>query len=210
MLYINRDWPVANGGYILQVQKETIRNNIIEVALDEFFQNGYEKTSMNTIATRCNISKSNMYRYFTSKEEIYEILIEPTRKLLLLVTKHLTSKELLDYPREVMVEMMVSELSKAIIGNRKQILIILHSDQSTSDKLIKQQILEEMIGCFLDFDLEKMPKAFSNVLANMIMSGLTSIIEHNEDIKEIHDQLKSLFSYHSNGCLALTSRCIEE
>jgi len=192
----------------LQVQKEEIRSRILEVALDEFFKNGYDKTSMNDISKRCDISKSNMYRYFTSKEEIYEVIIEPARNLFVKVAKFLTSKELLDYPREIMIKMMVSELSKAINGNRKQVLIILNSNENEKDRLVKQQILDEMINCFLGFNLEKMPSEFSRVLAEMIMSGITRIIENNEEPEKIKSQVRALFYYHSSGCLALSNRCV--
>ena len=56
----------------MQVKKDEIRNNILDTAQRLFIKRGYENTSMKQIAERSNISKSNIYRYFRSKEEIYE------------------------------------------------------------------------------------------------------------------------------------------
>lgn len=44
--------------------------DIIQAALDEFLEKGYEGTSMEAIAVRAGISKGGLYHHFKSKEEI--------------------------------------------------------------------------------------------------------------------------------------------
>ncbi|MCR5235232.1 MAG: TetR/AcrR family transcriptional regulator [Lachnospiraceae bacterium] len=58
----------------MQVKKDEIRNKILEMAQKLFIKRGYEKTSLKQIAEKSNISKSNIYRYYSSKEDIYEVL----------------------------------------------------------------------------------------------------------------------------------------
>ena len=66
----------------MQVQKDHIRNNIIESALEEFSSKGFRNATMNSIANCCKISKSNLYRYFTSKEDIcHELLKLPSLEI---------------------------------------------------------------------------------------------------------------------------------
>lgn len=47
------------------------KQKILEAALCEFGNNGYEKASLNTVCSACDISKGNIYHYFKDKDEIY-------------------------------------------------------------------------------------------------------------------------------------------
>lgn len=51
-------------------KKDTRLNDIIEAAICEFLDKGYEKTSMESIAKRANLSKGGLYHHFKSKLEI--------------------------------------------------------------------------------------------------------------------------------------------
>ena len=53
------------------------RANILDVATQLFAQNGFHATSIMDIATACQTSKSRLYHYFSSKEQVlYEILFD--------------------------------------------------------------------------------------------------------------------------------------
>ncbi len=43
---------------------------IIQAAVDEFLENGYDGTSMESIAQRAGVSKGGLYHHFSSKDEI--------------------------------------------------------------------------------------------------------------------------------------------
>jgi AcrR family transcriptional regulator len=51
-------------------KKENRVDEIIEAAISEFLENGYEKASMESIAKRANLSKGGLYHHFKSKSEI--------------------------------------------------------------------------------------------------------------------------------------------
>ncbi len=51
------------------------RKNIVEAAKLLFMQKGFEQTTMNDIAKEAQYSKSTIYVYFTSKNEIYYHII---------------------------------------------------------------------------------------------------------------------------------------
>ena len=59
----------------MQVKKTELYDRILMTAEKLFIRYGYAKTSLKLIAEKCYISKSNIYRYFSSKEEIYETLV---------------------------------------------------------------------------------------------------------------------------------------
>ena len=51
--------------------KKERRLKILSVAAELFFENGYERTSMDEINKRAGGSKGTLYRYFPSKEELF-------------------------------------------------------------------------------------------------------------------------------------------
>mgnify|MGYP002797285705 FL=1 len=58
----------------MQVLKDEIQEKILQSSLELFLQHGFEKTSIEKIAKQAYISKSNLYNYFKSKDEIFEKL----------------------------------------------------------------------------------------------------------------------------------------
>ncbi len=50
--------------------KQERTEEIIQAAVDEFLENGYEGTSMESIARRAGVSKGGLYHHFSSKDEI--------------------------------------------------------------------------------------------------------------------------------------------
>jgi AcrR family transcriptional regulator len=52
------------------------RENILAVAAEAFALEGYGITSMSSIAARLGGSKATLYKYFTSKEELFQAVME--------------------------------------------------------------------------------------------------------------------------------------
>lgn len=62
----------------MQVKKEEIRKKILDVAREEFIQNGFIGTSMRTIAKKSKISTSNIYNYFKNKDDLFAEILKST------------------------------------------------------------------------------------------------------------------------------------
>lgn len=63
---------VGNGGGIMEREKsKKVKEAILNVALEEFAQNGYQAASTNTICKKAEISKGLLYHYYGSKEDIF-------------------------------------------------------------------------------------------------------------------------------------------
>lgn len=54
------------------MKKNTMEIRINKVALKVFAEYGYKKTTMADIAQQLNVTPGNLYRYFSSKRELYE------------------------------------------------------------------------------------------------------------------------------------------
>lgn len=59
----------------MQYQKDEVRRRIVEEALKEFNESGYEGASIRSIARKSDTSVGNIYKYFKSKEALHESLI---------------------------------------------------------------------------------------------------------------------------------------
>jgi AcrR family transcriptional regulator len=58
------------------VEKDHIRQNIVQVASKIFTRFGFKKTTMEEIALASHMGKSSVYYYFSSKEEIFKAVVE--------------------------------------------------------------------------------------------------------------------------------------
>lgn len=52
------------------------RDRIINAALDEFSRNSFDKASTNNIVKNAKVSKGLLYHYFSSKQELYDYLMD--------------------------------------------------------------------------------------------------------------------------------------
>ncbi|MDO5521717.1 MAG: TetR/AcrR family transcriptional regulator [bacterium] len=52
------------------------KERILQEALKLFSQNGYMATSMNDIAKKLDVSKAALYKHYTSKQEIFDSILE--------------------------------------------------------------------------------------------------------------------------------------
>lgn len=56
--------------------REQLRRLILDCAMREFAQKGYESTSVDTIAERAGVGKGTVYRYSSSKEQLLEDVLD--------------------------------------------------------------------------------------------------------------------------------------
>lgn len=59
-----------------KLDRDARREAILDVAAEVFLEEGFDAASMSTIATKVGGSKSTLYNYFKSKEEIFQAHIE--------------------------------------------------------------------------------------------------------------------------------------
>ena len=62
----------------MQIPKEEIEQRILSIAQREFANKGFLQTSLRTIAGKAGISTSNIYRYFSSKDDLFISVVKPT------------------------------------------------------------------------------------------------------------------------------------
>ena len=59
----------------MQYQKEEVRNRILCAAYGEFLKYGFYRASMLQISSKARVPIGNLYRYFKSKEALFEAIV---------------------------------------------------------------------------------------------------------------------------------------
>lgn len=188
----------------MQVLKDDIRLAILDSALTEFSTKSYERATMSSIASRCKISKSNLYRYYESKESIYHALTAPVMTEIRRAATYMTSKELLIYSNDEIAKQLTEKLFPTVERYRKELLVIMNTTLPNQEQSLQEEVIEYMLKCFFTFDETKMPRNFAYTLASMVMNGICSIITECDSNEEIYEQLLALFRYHSRGVCAFS------
>ena len=64
----------------MEQKKEQKRSDILRAALDTFLSEGYVGASMDAIAAKAGVTKQTVYRYFDSKERLFQDALEARRE----------------------------------------------------------------------------------------------------------------------------------
>jgi len=191
-------------GETMQVQKDYIRLQILEAALEEFSSKGFRNATMSSIAGRCMISKSNLYRYFTSKEDIcHELLAKPSLEIKNALGV-LTGRELLAFSNDEIAQRMTQALFPVMYKYRKEMMIIISPDAPEEGVALKQMIEQELMKNFIAFDPQRTPEGFASSLVKMLMAGVENILVNHISDENMKEQLNSLLRYHLRGVLAFS------
>ena len=101
-----------------RLSAEARRRLIVDAARDVFLENGEAGARLRDIADRAGITEAYLYRYFTSKAELYHAAVfEPVERIVegfearldeLTATNGITGAELVGRLNEIMLEFMVA------------------------------------------------------------------------------------------------------
>lgn len=126
----------------MQYLKDEVRNSIAEEALKEFMEKGYQGASIRSIAKKSNTSVGNIYKYFSSKEDLYENLIGSVYYKVMDYIKQFDKVELNDKAMLIFYELM-EKIMEIFNENSTEVSILLN--QSKGSKY------ENCKGIFVDF-----------------------------------------------------------
>ena len=178
----------------MQIKKDEIYQRILSISKKLFINKGYEKTSLRMVADKCFISKSNIYRYFRSKEEIYETLVRPARQNVIDAIGHFGSKDYAGNYTVDKIEDVSTALAKVMSKHREGLLIMLKAVGSKD----RAMFTEMMTGFFVEAcPIED--EEFKIQIVSILIMGLTDILLKYSDEDEIRYRLRLLVSYHYLG-----------
>jgi AcrR family transcriptional regulator len=190
----------------MQYQKDEVRNRIVEEALIEFNEKGYEGASIRSIAKKSNTSVGNIYKYFKSKEDLYENLIGSIYNRFIGYVKQFDKVEL-NEKAEVVFFQLVDEIMEIFNVSNVEISILLNKSEGS--------IYENCKSVFVDFatriSTEKMQYELSTrgkrlknnfiiyVLSHSLIESIALIVRERTDGAEVRKLIVNLIDvFYSN------------
>ncbi|MFQ7234423.1 MAG: TetR/AcrR family transcriptional regulator [Enterococcus hulanensis] len=133
------------------------RQELIEIALKQFLENGYEKTSIRSILKEANGEIGMFYHYFESKKEIYEAALEKYNEEYIVKLTEVANNNYLDFNEKL-----------------KQVFTLLPSSISEYRLMYTEKVNPEIMTILLSRTLLKIEPIFEQI----IIEGIK-----NEDIR---------------------------
>ena len=169
-----------------------LNEKILNIALDSFYKEGYEKTSMRVISYKCRTSVGNLYRYFKNKEEVFTTLTSPVAtKLREIMDEAIKtgSTNLLNEDLQLVLKHfyeLVEEYPKHLV-----IYLEYYGEQASGDALLAFK--EYMLSTIKNF-LSNMDDNLVKLTYNYLVYGVIYLIR-NEKKENLVNSLNALFIY---------------
>ena len=162
---------------IVQVLKDELRHKILLESEHLFLQRGYDRTSLQMIADKVNISKSNLYHYFKNKEELFY--------------------ELTDSAAD-------EEVLSLLLAEKYGLLLIMEQANGTRYENLRPVMIELIASKIVPMlaDEENSPM-MAQIMARNLVDGTVHILKNRVRPSEVRAGLNQLITYHTQGMHAL-------
>lgn len=190
----------------MQVLKEEVRSNILAAAKELFYDKGYNNASIRDIARKAGITEGNVYRYFTSKENILEGIVQPAfEQIMEFITfseqmieeggiysfqkfRDIINQSILRITKEFRLELLI--LFKGTTGTRfektREELVAL-IEKRICEGMLKKVCLEAQETVFL-----------SKIIAHAFLDSLIMVISDVEGNDKLEKMIRWLNDYFFN------------
>lgn len=204
ILILNKEWTVV----IMQVLKDEVQEKILQSALTLFLKYGFEKTSIEKISKQAHISKSNLYNYFKSKDEIFERLTSSAANEFIKVIEQFSTNQFAPKFCEAGFEdMMVTRIFDLIDKNRNELLLLMLGSKGTKYEHLKEQLTNQIATKFM-FDYKSYfsdSDPIVTIITHNLFDGIINVTIYSQSSEELHFNLQRLIRYHVKGFSALIS-----
>ena len=190
----------------MQVLKEEVRQKIKKAAISEFEENGYQKTSMRSIALNAGVTVGNLYRYFENKDDLFNVIIQPAfqeiYKFIDEFARFKKSKLSEEKQKEDFIKMFEGSLIRIYIQHRSELVILLNGSKGSQMENAREQIISLIAGRIKKEAFPRMKKKriiaeedfLAQVLATSFIEGISLVLNKYKD-KEKTKELFTQFSH---------------
>ena len=189
----------------MQVIKDEVRHKILTEAQHLFLQRGYDRTSLQMIAEKVNISKSNLYRYFDSKEALFYELTDSAAEGLKRLILRLRDKRFDPSTGQREYQFLLTEETLHLFTEEKYgLLLIMEQAHGTRYEGLRDSMVELLaakIAPLLADEDNSLLQA--QIMAKNLIDGAVMILKNRVRPWEIRTNLNRLVEYHTKGIDAL-------
>lgn len=181
---------------MVQIQKEEMRAALLMEAKKEFISNGYKLASMRRISKAANTTIGNVYKYFTSKEDLYEQLVLKVKEK---IFHYIEEKGDLDreVPADKHFDLMA--FAELMSENRDEMLLLTDGSSGTKYENVKEQMLNMIsnnIHLYLTVVFKEgnniacPPEVLARSIAVGLLEGLLDVLRQHTDKGEIRSAVE--------------------
>lgn len=160
-----------------QVLKEEIREHILNAAIREFFEKGYQAATMRRIADGAGIPTGLIYSYYVNKEALFDAVLSPV----MYDWHQVMAEEDEGHNRQVVhgISMVEANCLRNLFEHRQQFIILMDKSEGTKYEQEKDRLIQE-----IEIHMEKHRKddtvdpVFVHIVANNFLDGVMQIMYH--------------------------------
>ena len=199
-----------------QYKKDEIKDKINAAALKVFAEKGYKDAKIADIGEYGGISIGNIYRYYKSKDEIFEAnvpgdFLEAVKKLL--QGKIAAVKETgIDFIEQSEAFWLINhEVIQFMVDHREHMLIVFHKNLGTKYENASTELVEFLLQAiqtihpiqYGKFLVENKQDLIIRLIYENLIHMTLCILRDSKNIEEVRQHLKSIHSYHMFGIISL-------
>lgn len=190
-----------NGGSLMQYLKDEVRNRILVEALKEFRQKGFQGASIRSISKNANTSVGNMYKYFSSKEELYKSLIEPVYYQLMNYIVQFNQIEHNDKTMGIFYQLM-EKIMDIFDHNNKELAVLLNNSEGSRYESCKNTFVDfitRIVTDNMEYELSLQQKKLTDnfiiyLLSYNLVENIAIILREREDGTEVRKLILELIN----------------
>lgn len=188
----------------MQILKTEIHEAIIDAAIQLFYNQGFEDTSMRQIANKLDMSVSNLYKYFKNKEDLFSEIVKGYYTQYLVNFKKFISHEEKDSFDSDSNTLMAQAIFQSIKADNVKFVLLMDKSKGTKYADFKDEIAGLLSKHILQgIDVSNKQKYMVKFLVRNFFNGIIEIAKDYKNDKWAFENLKILVKYHMNGMQSL-------
>ena len=204
-----------------QILKDSVKQNIIDSAIKDIFENGYKGASMRNIASIANMTVGNLYRYFKNKDDLINYIIQPAlNRINEIVYKYTNQTIDLNNPNFDLSNLSTNEIVNAfddlsielvnMYMEHPKVLAIFMMNSKINDQMVNwfKNVMKQFMK--LKHGLNDVNEERYDVLARMYSVSIFSGVKEcllNSRLNE--NELKQVIQMYFRGYLQLIDKHVE-
>ncbi|HEY5561112.1 MAG TPA: TetR/AcrR family transcriptional regulator [Clostridiaceae bacterium] len=176
----------------MQYLKDVVRKNIEEEALKEFKQRGYKGASIRSIAKNSTTSVGNFYKYFESKDDLFENLIGSVYKKLMDYINQFKKVGFNEKTENIFYELM-EKIMEIFKENSIELTILLNKSEGSKYGNCKSTFIDfitRLVSDKMEYELSLQGKLLKDnfiiyLISYNLVESIAIILREKEDGLEV-------------------------
>jgi len=189
----------------MQVLKDEARQKIMDVALREFREKGFENASMRRIAKKAGMTVGNLYRYFKHKDELFSTVVNPAYlEVIKLIKESMVYTETFDHGY---VDNITRRLLDICGKYKDGILILFEGSSGTKFGGVREEVVSLIENFLKDLLTPKLLKnnitiedpILFHLISQGFIDGVIMLAKHQDDEERLSRAVSQFIAFYFNG-----------